>query len=119
MPLHLALLKIPVSDLKRSVAFYELVLGCGADVVVEEFGWAQFSQPAPGLALYVAGSGGGDRPLGGSLDFHLAASDLDAMLEQVKSVAEDARIHQNADDSHSLEFADPDGNVLKIMGTAP
>ncbi|APX10426.1 VOC family protein [Tateyamaria omphalii] len=118
MSLHLALLKIPVSDLKRSVAFYEAVLGCNVDFVAQEFGWAQFSQPAPGLALYVPGAGGGNRSLGGSLDFHLSAPDLEATLERVRHVAETAKIYENADGSGSLELEDPDGNVLKIMGAA-
>ncbi|WP_299043767.1 VOC family protein [uncultured Tateyamaria sp.] len=118
MSLRLALLKIPVSDLARSVPFYETVLGQPAAFVAAEFGWAQFHHPEPGLALYVPGQGGGDRTPGGSVDFHLSAQDIDALRDRIAAIADTARIHENADGSRSLEFKDPDGNDIKIMGAS-
>lgn len=111
----LALLKIPVSDLARSVAFYEQVLGRQAVFTAEEFGWAQFDLAKIGLALYVPGKGGGDRAIGGSLDFHLHHPDLSQLREKLPDNADQVGLHENADGSKSLEFCDPDGNVIKIM----
>ncbi|MEM6276319.1 MAG: VOC family protein [Pseudomonadota bacterium] len=116
MTLTLSLLKIPVTDLSRATSFYSEALGLEAVFTSVEYGWTQFDGPGPGLALYVPGKGGGDRAPGGSLDFHLASDSLDALLERAAAVAPDASIHANADGSRSLEFTDPDGNVVKIMG---
>ncbi|WP_299688998.1 VOC family protein [uncultured Tateyamaria sp.] len=114
MSLHLALLKVPVTDLATSVPFYAALLGQEADFVAEEYGWAQFGAPAPGLALYVPGKGGGDRASGGSLDFHLSAPDLDGVRNRIAALVT-AQIHENADGTRSLECEDPSGNGLKIM----
>ncbi|MCR9136359.1 MAG: VOC family protein [Alphaproteobacteria bacterium] len=111
----LALLKIPVSDLVRSVEFYEKVLGHSAVFTAEEFGWAQFEFADIGLALYVPGKGGGDRVIGGSVDFHFHHPNLDGLQEQLPENADQIGLHENADGSKSLEFCDPDGNVIKIM----
>lgn len=111
----LALLKIPVSDLARSVVFYEQVLGHQAAFTAEEYGWAQFDFADIGLALYVPGKGGGDRVIGGSLDFHLHHPDLADLRKNLPDDADQVGIHENADGSKSLEFCDPDGNVIKIM----
>ena len=116
MTLQLAVLKIPVTKLDRSVRFYETALGLKAAFMAEEFGWAQLEGAGVPLALYVPGKGGGDRPVGGSLDFHLGSPALDDLLAAVKTVAPDAALHENADGSRSLEFSDPDGNLVKIMG---
>ncbi|MCY6382326.1 VOC family protein [Hoeflea prorocentri] len=110
-----ALVKIPVSDVNRSVAFYEKALDLTVLFVAEEYGWAQFEASGMGLALYVPGKGGGERPIGGSVDFHLHHSDLDALLDGMPAEATDAGIHENADGSRSLEFSDPDANLIKIM----
>ncbi|GGX64754.1 hypothetical protein GCM10007385_37330 [Tateyamaria omphalii] len=118
MALQLALVKIPVADLAASLRFYETLLDCKASFVAEQFGWAQFDHPEPGLALYVSGAGGGHRTLGGSVDFHLATADIDALHDQIASVASVAAIHENADGSRSLEVEDPDRNILKTMATS-
>ncbi|MFL4468626.1 VOC family protein [Tateyamaria armeniaca] len=115
MTLRLALLKIPVTDVTASVAFYEAVLGRAAVFVSDEYGWAQFDHPEPGLALYVPGKGGGDATPGGSVGFHLSAPDLDVLHARLRPLTETASIHSNADGSKSLELNDPDGNTLKIM----
>ena len=118
MTLQLAMLKIPVKDLAASVRFYETCLGLAPSVVVEEYGWAQFTGFSPPLALYVPGKGGGDRIPGGSVDFHLSCDRLEELADHVRRAAPEARIHENADGGRSLEFPDPDGNVLKIMERA-
>lgn len=109
------LLKIPVTDVGQAVRFYEAALGLSATVVVEQYGWAELDGASVPLALYVPGRGGGDRVPGGSVDFHLSHTDLDELLEQVRSVTATTEIHENDDGTRSLEFRDPAGNVVKVM----
>ncbi len=115
MPFDVRLLKIPVRNLPTSIAFYEQVLGLPASFVAEPYGWAHFSLANFELALYVPGLGGGNRGPGGSVDFHLCHDDIDALYEVARQRSEDAVLHANDDGSHSLEFPDPDGNLLKIV----
>lgn len=115
MALHVCLVKIPVTNLAASVAFYEKALGVTVAFASDEYGWAQLEGAGFPLALYVPGKGGGTRSPGGSLDVHLAHEEVDALAEQVRTVASDAKVHVNDDGSRSLEFTDPDGNVVKIM----
>lgn len=115
--LRLGLLKVPTPDLAQAIPFYTTLLDRTPEFVAEEFGWAQFGGD-PALALYVPGQGGGDRPPGGSVDFHLVHSDIDALCATLiqKHPEAGAGIHENADGSRSLECRDPAGNLLKIMG---
>jgi catechol 2,3-dioxygenase-like lactoylglutathione lyase family enzyme len=113
--LGVGLLKIPVTDLARAVAFYEDALPLKATVVADEYGWAQLDGASVALALYVPGMGGGDRTVGGTVDFHLHHPRLDDLLADARAAAPGATVHENADGTRSLELADPDGNVLKIM----
>lgn len=113
-----ALLKVPVTDLVNSVAFYEQALGLQAQFVAEKYGWAQLDGATIALALYVPGKGGGDRTPGGSVDFHLHHPDLDALHGGLPQIAEHVGLHENDDGSRSLEFCDPDGNLIKVMQQA-
>jgi len=113
--LGVSLLKVPVADLQRAVAFYESALPLQAKFVAEEYGWAQLDGASLAIGLYVPGMGGGDRTPGGTLDFHLSHPRLDELLDDAEAADPDASIQSNADGSRSLELTDPDGNVLKIM----
>ncbi len=115
MTLALDLVKIPVTDLSTSVSFYEAALGLRAAFVSDEYGWAQLDGASFAFALYVPDRGGGGRPLGGTVDFHLSHDRLDTLHAGAAKAAPDAAIHTNADGSRSLEFSDPDGNIVKVM----
>ncbi|MEM7694834.1 MAG: hypothetical protein AAF318_10310 [Pseudomonadota bacterium] len=104
-------------ELAIATRFYERALGLTPVFVSEEYGWAQMEGAAIPLALYVPGNGGGDRQPGGTVDVHLSAQNLDEHIKTAKSVATDAAIHANADGSRSLEFTDPDNNIIRIMET--
>jgi catechol 2,3-dioxygenase-like lactoylglutathione lyase family enzyme len=113
--LGVGLLTIPVTDIDRSVSFYEEALGLAAKFVAAEYGWAQLDGASVAMALYVPGKGGGDRPPGGSVDFHLTHDRLDELHRTVRRAQPDAAVHSNDDGTRSLEFRDPDGNAIKIM----
>lgn len=113
--IRLAQLTIPVSDLSASVAFYEAAFGAQAVFVSQEYGWAQLDGLAVGLALYVPGKGGGTGKLGGSLDFQLVAESLKEVRDQLPASATNVGFYENADGSTTLEFADLDGNEVKMF----
>src|SRR5438309_2062075 len=71
-PYQLRLLKIPVTDVRRSANFYRDALGFHEEFVVEQYGWAQLKAGEIPIALYQPGKGGGDGHIGGSTGFHLA-----------------------------------------------
>lgn len=117
--LTVSLLKIPVTDLERSLAFYQRSLGLRAVSAAIEYGWAQMEGAGIPLALYVPGRGGGNRSPGGSLDFHLEHDRLEVLIAVVRQVQPAANIFENGDGSRSLEFLDPDGNLIKVMERRP
>ncbi len=108
-----ALLKIPVTDLVRSVPFYER-LGLKPVFVSEEYGWAQLEGAALPMALYVAGKGGGDGAPGSDAWFHLTSDDLDGLARAFP----DAPLVTNDDGSRSLDLSDPDGNTIRVFDAA-
>ena len=116
MQFHISLLKIPAQDIDSAVAFYQNALGWTLEFAVAEYGWAQLQAGDLPIALYKPGMGGGNRQPGGSLDFHLAVADLDALEARIRAKGPEVEvgIFTNDDGSRTLEFRDPDGNEWKI-----
>lgn len=115
----LCLLKVPVTDVARSVGFYRDVMGFAEGFVAEEYGWAQLSAGGLTLALYVPGMGGGDAAVGGAVGFHLALAgcEFDALVQDLegRDALVEGRVHRGNDGTTFVDVRDPDGNVLKIM----
>jgi catechol 2,3-dioxygenase-like lactoylglutathione lyase family enzyme len=109
---QLSLLKIPVSDISRAAGFYRDAMGLAEEFVVPEYGWGQFSAGDLSIAIYVPGKGGGNGPVGGTVDFHLS-------LPTEEFVALSRRIGADMveapDGLTFLEAVDPDGNSLKVV----
>jgi predicted enzyme related to lactoylglutathione lyase len=114
----LGLLKIPVSDIARSAAFYRDALKLKEEFVAPQYGWAQFSAGELPLALYKPGMGGGDGQIGGSTGFHLSlpGEQFDGLAEDLikRGVIVDGRIQRGDDGTIYVQVKDPDGNVLNI-----
>ncbi len=115
----LGLLKLPVRDIGKSAKFYTEELGFELDFVASDYGWAQLKTGEFSLALYQPGMGGGERPIGGSVDFQLVleAQEFDELAQQMKVAKRLSgdRIHQGADGTTFIEICDPDDNLLKIF----
>ena len=118
-PYQLALLKIPVTALPPAVAFYRDVLGFTLDFVAEEYGWAQLAAGTLPVGLYVPGEGGGERAVGGSVDFHLAlpptAFDTLTMTLARRGCLVDGSVQHGDDGTTFAEAIDPSGNRLKLF----
>ena len=116
---HLGLLKIPVKDIEKSAQFYEKNLGFQEDFLAPEFGWAQMKAGEISLALYVPGMGGGERQIGGSVDYHLnlAGEDFDEMAKKLKKTGllSGDMVHTGADGTTFIDILDPDENIIKVF----
>jgi hypothetical protein len=115
----LGLLKIPVSDLSKSVSFYKDKLHFQEDFFAEEFGWAQFTAGKLEIALYTPGKGGGSSSFCRNLDFHLLLPKMEFSKladDLLKSgYLSENRVHNGNDGSVFIDVIDPDKNILKIM----
>jgi catechol 2,3-dioxygenase-like lactoylglutathione lyase family enzyme len=115
---QLSLLKIPVTDIQRSAAFYHDTLGFEQQFVAPQYGWAQLKAGELPLARYKPGMGGGDGHVGGSTGFHLSlpAERFDTLAAAllVQGVLVENRVHHGDDGSVFIDVRDPDGNTLKI-----
>jgi len=116
---HLALIKIPVSNITESLKFYEEHLNINNIFFEETYGWAQFDLDGIPFALYQVKLGGGERTLGGSIDFHLALEEREFKVRSKKwldlGILFENMIHRGNDGSSFVELEDPDHNTLKIM----
>ncbi len=117
----LGLLKIPVTNVEISAKFYTEKLGFKLSFVAPEYGWAQMEAGEVDLALYIPGKGGGQRTIGGNVDFHLRldAKTFDGLANELKDAGllmEDM-IHTGNDGSTFIDVRDPDKNIVKISRT--
>lgn len=117
----ISLVKVPVSDLVRSLRFYELLFGCKPEFASEAHGWAQFNLGTLTVALYAAGFGEDDRRPGGSLDFHLLVSELDSLRDRLgaRGACATGGLLYGANGSRSMDLTDPDGNVIRLCERLP
>ncbi|MDO6730576.1 VOC family protein [Marinovum sp. 2_MG-2023] len=113
--LHLGTVKIPVTDLARSLPFYCDTLGLSVLFTVEKYGWVQLSGGQFGIALYEIGKSDTSRAPGGDLDFHMICEDRATTLAQVRRQCPDAAWADHVSGAYVLRFADPDGNQLHIF----
>jgi predicted enzyme related to lactoylglutathione lyase len=117
----ISLVKVPVTDLTRSLRFYEMLFGGKPEFASEAHGWAQFNLGTLTVALYATGFGEDDRRPGGALDFHLLVSELDSLRERLskRGCASTGGLLYGANGSRSMDLTDPDGNVLRLCERLP
>lgn len=116
-PVALSMIKIPVTDIARSIAFYRDVLGLPEEFSVPEYGWAQFHLGDLPFCLYIAGMGGGQGIAGGCDSVHLATPDLvtmhSALVERGALMPDGLRTGDNG--TKYVDVYDPDGNIIKLV----
>jgi catechol 2,3-dioxygenase-like lactoylglutathione lyase family enzyme len=118
----LGLLKVPVTDVEASAAFYRDQLGLELHFAVGAYGWAQLGSGELLLALYEPGRGGGDGSVGGSTGFHLElpADEFEVLAARLAAagVLVGGAVQRSDDGSEFLEACDPDGNTTKVLRRA-
>ena len=103
-----------VSDLDRSIDWYEKMLGFKLLYRVDEIGWCELATAVDNVAMGLSqvesvAVGGGVTPTFGTTDIEAAKADLDA-----KCVRQDGPIQDVPGMVRLLTFYDPDDNPLML-----
>ncbi|WP_420643223.1 VOC family protein [Candidatus Leptofilum sp.] len=113
----ITLVKIPVSNIEKSVAYYRDVLGLPESFSALEYGWAQLEVGSLPFCLYEAGKGGGGGTPGTCDAVHFAVSDAAASYEAlaVRGANIPSGLETSADGMRFFDIHDPDGNLIKVV----
>ena len=119
LKLTVGLIKIPVKNVELSSAFYQKYLGFTVEFLADKFGWATLSKDDITLGLYEPGKGGGNRTIGGSVDFNFHLSSIENLKDIYEELKEKGvkfvnQYEISPDGSHFFEIIDPDGNIIKL-----
>ena len=103
---------LAVTDLKRSVAWFQDVLGLSLEYMMEEMGWCELKSPTNGVWLGLSqvesvNTGGGSTIVFGVTDIDHARSELEK--HQVRFDGETRTIEGMV---RLCTFFDPDGNTF-------
>jgi predicted enzyme related to lactoylglutathione lyase len=101
-----------VTDIDRSIAWYEHVLGFTLLYKAEEIGWCELASHMPGIKVGLSQNqtvtqGGGATNVWSVADIEAAKAHLDA-----HGVRQDGEIQTVPDLVRLLTFFDPDGNAM-------
>lgn len=113
----ITLIKIPVSDIEKSISYYRDKVGLTESFSVPEYGWAQFQVGNLPFCLYDPAKGGGGGTPGTCDAIHFAVTDAEASYSAL--LAQGAIIpgglETSADGMTFFDLHDPDGNVIKVV----
>ena len=84
MKVSLTGFKIPVDNLDDAIEFYTEKLFFSLLFREDSFGWATVQLENQNVGLYIPGKGGGDRTVGGTVDFSFLIDDFQKYFEKVK-----------------------------------
>lgn len=114
---EITLIKIPVSNIEKSIAYYRDVVGLPESFSVPEYGWAQFAVGSLPFCLYDPGKGGGGGTPGTCDTVHFAVADASASYDVLtaKGAIIPGGLETSADGMTFFDLHDPDGNVIKVV----
>ena len=114
MKVSLTGFKIPVDNLDDAVEFYTEKLFFSLLFREDSFGWATVQLENQNVGLYTPGKGGGDRTVGGTIDFSFLIDDFQNYFQKVKEQTKDVSsdVITTADNLKIFETTDPSGNVI-------
>lgn len=103
-----------VTDIDRSIAWYETVLGFALLYRVDDIGWCELSTGVPGVNVGLSQNenvahGGGATNVWGVADIDVAKAHLDA-----HGVRQDGDIQHIPGMVKLITFYDPDGNAMML-----
>jgi predicted enzyme related to lactoylglutathione lyase len=111
---HEVTASIGVTDLNRSIAWYEQVLGCELLYRADEIGWCEMKTHMAGVNIGLSQLE--NVPQGGNATNVWSVKDIDvakAFLDQ-HDVRQDGDIQHVPDMVKLLTFYDPDGNAMML-----
>ncbi|GAA1356220.1 VOC family protein [Arthrobacter koreensis] len=117
----LEVIRVPVSDLDRSIAFYSDTVGFDLDhhTVNEQMAFAQLTPPGSGCSIVIGHLPGDDPMEPGSLKgLQLVVPDAYAAREQLVSrgvAAGEVTVMDERDGGTLFGFSDPDGNTWVVQ----
>lgn len=114
---RLRLVKVPVTDVAKSAAFYRDALGLTEDFTAPEYGWAQYATGAVPLCLYVPGKGGGNGVPGHCDSVNLAVRNPAKLHEEIAGRWKGplGALMKDGDGELTFEIKDPDGNTIRFV----
>ncbi|WP_420627714.1 VOC family protein [Candidatus Leptofilum sp.] len=114
---EIALIKIPVSNIKQSVAYYRDVIGLPESFSVPEYGWAQLQLGNLPFCLYDPAKGGGGGTPGTCDALHFAVPDAAASHAELaeRGAIIPGGLETSADGMTFFDLHDPDGNIIKVV----
>jgi len=117
----LEVIRVPVSDLDRSIAFYSDQVGFDLDhhTVNEQMAFAQLTPPGSGCSIVIGSLPGEEQMEPGSLKgLQLVVPDAHAAREELLSrgvEAGDVAVMDERDGGTLFGFSDPDGNSWVVQ----
>jgi predicted enzyme related to lactoylglutathione lyase len=110
-------LALTVSDFKKSVAWYQDVLGCTPVYVIDEMPWGEFTSPVGGVTFGLGQAQAGEAvPQGGGAVIGLNVADIVAARSELE--AKGVKFDGPNDELPGLvilaTFRDPDGNGFML-----
>ena len=114
---QLALIKIPVSNIDKSVAYYRDLVGLPESFSVPEYGWAQLQLGNLPFCLYDPAKGGGSGTPGTCDAVHFAVTDAATSYELLASRGAiiPRGLETSADGMIFFDLHDLDGNLIKVV----
>ena len=109
-----AVCALDVSDLERSLRWYEQALGFEVVHRLESWGWAELSTPLPGISI---GIGQVEDPkTDGGVVITFGVRDIDKARSHLESLGTrfDGETRLVADEVRLATFYDPDGNTFML-----
>jgi predicted enzyme related to lactoylglutathione lyase len=109
-----AVCALDVSDLERSLRWYEQALGFEVVHRLESWGWAELSTPLPGISI---GLGQVESPkTDGGVVVTFGVRDIDTSRRHLEALGTrfDGETRQIADEVRLATFYDPDGNTFML-----
>jgi catechol 2,3-dioxygenase-like lactoylglutathione lyase family enzyme len=105
---------IPLRKFEISVAFYRDVVGL--PVSREGLGCCCFSAGNANIAVHVAREGSDFAPTGHGIYLDLAAWRFEQLKQRLAGAGVPIRKEWKDDSGHFIEVADPDGNLVELVG---
>ncbi len=105
---------IPSRHFEAAVVFYRDVLGL--PVSQEGLGCCYFTAGSANIAVHVAREGSDFAPTGHGIYLDIAVTNFPQLKKRLRDAGIVIRNEWQDDSGHFVEIADPDGNLVELVG---